>query len=101
MDVARVEAKHDPSTCFVQHARLAPDRPAPGESPLVLTQLLRRLVGAGLVALCTTRRSEVLRLLVPEIGLGSLEVRPIGLKLEPLRGDRHEVVADPVAAGLV
>src|SRR5580765_4013836 len=95
-----MEAEHDPSTCFVQHARLVSDRPVPGESPLVLAQLLRRVVGAKLVAFCTTRRCEALGLLVPEIGLGSLEVRPISLKLESLRGGRHEVVADPVASGL-
>ena len=59
---------------------------SPPQCPLVEAQLVRHGIGASLVRLDATGRREVLGLLVAEIGLGRLEVRPVGLRLEAVVG---------------
>ena len=100
MDVARVEAERDPPVRRVEHARAALDGPVARESPLVEPQLIRQVVRARLVALGSAGGREVLSLPVPEVGLGTLQVRPVRLSFEAFIGYGDEVVRDSVAAGL-
>src|ERR1700730_3750130 len=100
MHVVGREAERDRSVGSVQHAGPALDRPVPGESPLVEPERVWRDVRSRLVERDTTGRREVLSLLVAEVRLGRREVRPIGLRLETVRDDGDQSVADALDAGL-
>src|SRR5829696_1214818 len=97
VDVAGVETEGDPPVGFVEHARAALDRPLARERPLVELQSVRRNVRVGFVEPWVAR--EVLRLLVPEVGLGRLQPRPVGLCLEALVCDGDEGFGDALAPG--
>ena len=84
----------------VEHAGPPFDRPVAGERPLVEAERVRRRVGARLVERGATRRGEAPALLVAEVGLGRLQVGPVGLGLEALGGDGDDVVGDAFASGL-
>jgi hypothetical protein len=88
MDVAGVEAERNRSAGLVEDARVRLDRPVSGERPLIEPQPIGSLT------------CEVLRLLGAEVGLGCFEVPPVGLSLEAVVGDGHQVVTDAVPAGL-
>src|SRR5262249_26117323 len=70
-----------------QYARATLDRPLAGQRPLVEPQVLGHDVLARLVEPRTTRRREVLRLLVPEVRLGRPQARPVRLHLETFVGN--------------
>ena len=96
MSVARVEPVGDAPAGLVEHDVLRPDRPLAGEGPLVEAKPLGSCVAAAFVEGGSDRRREVLGAPVAEIGLGSPQVVPVGLRLhaEPFDGDELALDAE-------
>ena len=94
MRVACVEAVGDAPALLAEHDVLTPDRPVAGQRPVVDGQALGELVDAPLVERGAARGREALAARVAEIGLGGLQVVPVGLRFHPDPFDGDQVALD-------
>jgi pyruvate dehydrogenase (quinone) len=94
MRVARIEPIGDASAGLHEHGLLAPDRPFPGEAPVVEEKAFGELIGSALVESGAARRREMLGERVAEVGLGRAHVLPVGFRLDADPFDGEELALD-------
>src|SRR5438045_2772288 len=100
MKIAGVKAVRDPPALGVQHSSPSLHRPIARQSPMIEPQLGRGSIDLTPVECRATRRRKVLRALIAEIVLRSLQVAPISGGFRASAMDRNQLVTDVINSGL-